>query len=63
MKLYELSAKCMKYPNFQDGRHLQFWSLFFKFYGSDIPNYPKNGYFDPNNVYIDGSSLFISIIL
>jgi hypothetical protein len=36
---------------------------FLKFYGSDIPNYPKNGYFDPNNVYIDGSSLFISIIL
>ena len=59
MKLYELSDKYWKYPNFQDGRHLHF----LKFYGSDIQNYPKNEYFDPNNVYIDGSSLFISIIL
>ena len=34
-----------------------------KFYGSDVKNYHKNGYFAPENVYIDGSYLWIINIL
>ena len=33
----------------------------FKFYGSDVKNYHKNGYFAPENVYIDGYTCKLSI--
>ncbi len=39
------------------------FGYYFKYYGSDIKDYHKNGVFDPQNVYVDGSRVCITIIL